>query len=609
MSRASAAEGPAPRAAERSTPAPRLAPWLGMLAIAGAFAALARWTWGIWPDPIVDFGRELYVPWRIVEGEALYRDLAYFNGPLSPHVDALAFRAFGVGLSTLVWLNLALLAAAIALLRYLLRPVAGELASTAACVAFLACCGFGQAVGIGNYNWIAPYSHEATHGVLLGLASLAALQRWRDRGRGAWVAVSGACVGLALLTKPETFLAAAASSAVAIVAHARRERGELARLASMWVACALAVAAAAVALLGTRIGLGAALDGALAAYRGLVESDVASLAFYRSVMGTDDPSGNAGRILAWTGGAVGVLAPALALGWWAPSRWPRWLAPSIAAAATGAILAFAHPRVPWLEAGRPLPLAALAIGASAAAGAFRRREPRAISALALATFALALLAKVALNARLIHYGFALAGPALALAVAVLAGTIPRCLDKRGRGGASLRAGALALAAALGVAHLETTALWISRKPYTVGEGADAFRADVRGDFVGLALRWIRQRHPDGAPRPTLAVVPEGVTLNYLARLDNPTPYFNFMPPEIALFGERAMLDAFRASPPDLVLVVHKDTGEYGFPYFGSHYATELAQWLRDGYQAAQVFGDPPLVPGSRFGIAVLQRKR
>ena len=47
--------------------------------------AMLWWTWGRWPDVLVDFGRELYVPWRLASGDVLYRDVAYLNGPLSAY--------------------------------------------------------------------------------------------------------------------------------------------------------------------------------------------------------------------------------------------------------------------------------------------------------------------------------------------------------------------------------------------------------------------------------------------------------------------------------------------------------------------------------------------
>src|SRR3989304_1843952 len=85
--------------------------WIGPVLVAAAFVAMAAVTWMKLCDPIVDFGRELYIPWRITEGDGLYRDIAYFNGPLSPYVNALWFMLFGVSLRTLVIANLCILAA------------------------------------------------------------------------------------------------------------------------------------------------------------------------------------------------------------------------------------------------------------------------------------------------------------------------------------------------------------------------------------------------------------------------------------------------------------------------------------------------------------------
>ena len=48
--------------------------WRPALAASAIFAAalgMLCWSWGTWPHPYVDFGRELYVPWRLGEGEVL----------------------------------------------------------------------------------------------------------------------------------------------------------------------------------------------------------------------------------------------------------------------------------------------------------------------------------------------------------------------------------------------------------------------------------------------------------------------------------------------------------------------------------------------------------
>ena len=78
----------------------------GWVTTAAVGAAMLAWSWGTWPNAYVDFGRELYVPWRLTEGEVLYRDIAWFNGPLSPSWNALLFGVFGTGLRVLVLANL-----------------------------------------------------------------------------------------------------------------------------------------------------------------------------------------------------------------------------------------------------------------------------------------------------------------------------------------------------------------------------------------------------------------------------------------------------------------------------------------------------------------------
>src|SRR5437016_2475231 len=90
---------------------------LGPAVIAAAGLVTLVWSWGTWPDVLIDFGRELYLPWQITRGRALYRDLAHINGPLSPYVNAAWFSLLGVSLRSLVIGNI-VIATGIAILLY-----------------------------------------------------------------------------------------------------------------------------------------------------------------------------------------------------------------------------------------------------------------------------------------------------------------------------------------------------------------------------------------------------------------------------------------------------------------------------------------------------------
>ena len=62
----------------------RCARSLGQLLIAPVFALLIAWSWQRWMEPVIDFGRELYVPWQVSQGRIGWgADLITCYGPLS----------------------------------------------------------------------------------------------------------------------------------------------------------------------------------------------------------------------------------------------------------------------------------------------------------------------------------------------------------------------------------------------------------------------------------------------------------------------------------------------------------------------------------------------
>ncbi len=110
------------------------------------------------------------------------------------------------------------------------------------------------------------------------------------------------------------------------------------------------------------------------------------------------------------------------------------------------------------------------------------------------------------------------------------------------------------------------------------------------------------------PGESFVVLPEGVMLNYLARVAAPVRYVNYMPPELLMFAEERMVADLRAAAPAAVVLVHKPTAEYGFPWFGTDYGRAFAPWLNENYAKGALFGDEPLRPQSRFGARILWRK-
>jgi len=326
-------------------------------------------------------------------------------------------------------------------------------------------------------------------------------------------------------------------------------------------------------------------------------------------VGLDEPWVGLSLLLRAAAGQLMALVAAIALAGAARAR-PRLAAPLSAAAvvAAFALLAPSWRARWWLQMGRPLPLWALAGICVAARMLWRsRREPEAFARqaarLLLCVFGLMLLPRMILNARLYHYGFVLAVPAVLLGVAALLDWLPRALDARGASGTVFRSAALSVLAIAVAFHLAESHAWLRNKQVVVGEGGDRFRADARGAYVSAALRGIA-----GLARPgdTLVVLPEGVMLNYLLRMRSSIPYLTMLPSDVAAFGEDELLGALQRDPPALVALVHRDSSEFGPRFFGRDYGQRILEWVVRRYVPAGGAGDPPLRPGSVFGVRAMR---
>lgn len=583
--------------------------WLGPLSLAALFLALLRWTWRKWPDPLVDFGQQLYNGWQLAAGRQLYRDIDWAFGPVSQHVVAAWFRLTGVSLMSLVWLNLLVLAAIVAMTHRLVSAIAGRAAGTAAGLVFVGVFAFGQYLEVANYNYVTPYAVEATHGMAISLAVLLLLWRHGRTGGRRPLAGAGAGLGLLFITKPEFFVAAFAAvlAGLAGMLWARRSR------APAWVRAAALVAGAAAlpvvvawALLAARLGPTEALPAIAAPWQALGRTGVVSGRLYRRALGVDDASANLRALLTMLGWHAAVVLPAVAAA--------RLCRPGIAAAwagagagaAAAALLWFLVPPLSWLDVAAPLPIEAAAIVAGTAWLLWREKgtggEGLAGARLAVAVFALGLLGKIVLSAQVSQFGFVLAMPATMLVVGALLGWVPSWLDRAGGSGPAFRWVAGALLACFVVAHWRIERDFLAAKTHPVGEGTDRFWAGARGRNVGAAAAAVRDLSGEGA---RLFVLPEGVMINYLARRENPGRLFGFLPN--GFVQESAVVRMLGETRPEIVVVTDRPVREFGVAPLGFGYGLQIMALLNRDYRLERQIGPSPLMPGGN-GIAVMVRK-
>lgn len=583
-----------------------------MLAFAFILAAVVSWR--RWPDLIVDFGGQLYIPWRLADGAVLYRDLFYFaGGPLSQYFNALLFKIFGVSFSTLIIANLTLTAALVVLIYRRFAAAADVVTAVTIGLGIILVFAFEQTGTTGNYNYLAPYAHEMLHGLFLAILAVMLLADWLARKQIRFAIAAGFCSGLVALTKPEIFVALAAACAVALilVLIVRREIRFGLQSTGAFV-CAAFVPLLGFFLFFLRVeNWRESVRSVFFGWWPVFQTSVASSPYYQWCLGFDNPYAHLrtmGGHFLWIAGGVSFYAIAFR---WMKSQKSGFVKNVLPWLLMAPLIIWAI-RFDWHDCGASLPLLAFATVVFLRVNIKSFEPEKAVFPLLWSSFSLVLLLKLGVFPRIWHYGFVLAMPAFATAVYLLLWLLPQLLEKRFQMPARLFRAAVWLVLMTGFIQLFSQSEKIyASKNLAVGQAGDRILGfgpkgnAVEARTTGEALAWIDTNVP---PDATLACLPQGVMLNYLSRRINPTPCLDWNPTMFAVFSQKKMTSAFEQNPPDYVVLVEWKTYEFGIGYFGQEpgYGVDVMRWIENNYTPVKLFGSEPLQKGL-FGMKVLKR--
>lgn len=554
------------------------------------FAFLCTATWRKWADLYFDFGRELYQPWQLSQGKVLYRDLYLEYGPLSKYFNAMLFCLFGVSFTTLFVGNLVILAALVWLLYRLSVGMTERWTATVTTAIFLCLFGFAQYAVNGNFNFVAPYSHEATHGTVICFLLLFCLARCARHFDGRWLAAAGVCVGAAFLTKPEFSVAAGGmvaifSLAVAIdraIPTANKLRG-----AAALVAGAALMPLGFFAFFLCQLPLPAACSATFGAWVTFFgTTSVTAMPYFQWSAGTDAPLDNLLRAL-WE-----ALAYLLGLGLLyffcryvvGSEFWRRYnkmvVVPRVLGCLLFGLAAYIAWELDWIDRFRSLPFGVVVVVAlsvwlyQTGRATTVLDRPRFVLLMCWAIFALAMLLKMILLARIWHYGFYLAVPAVLLVVLFLVGILPATLSTSGS--RLLWHGVLVLLlAGMARSGIRHTLMFSASKPYAVGSGEDRFLTfaptdDDRTSGITTLLNACATMVP---PEATLTVIPNGMMVNYLLRRETAVPAMLFDHGDQSFWQEDELVALLQKRSPDFIAVLD-DFDKDG----------KIRQWVSAEYQ-------------------------
>jgi hypothetical protein len=556
-------------------------------------ALLAVWflheSWRKWPDPIIDSGPQWYAIWRVSLGAAPYHDFAWYYGPLSLLFNGLLFKCFGPGMMVLAAANLVVYAAIVSLAYLAFRMAWGSLAAFAALAVFISVFSFSMLNAVGNYNYVLPYSNETTHGMLLMLVTAFVMVRWSGKPSRAGAFLLGLCGGVAAVLKPEFMLAGSILGIAALLLrYGQKQPVNLAEYGMILAGVALPTLGIAAWFARGESWKSAFIDSCQAWWLLLVSHTAAQVVDEGSYMGFDNGWRNVGWELEFTLCAVLMVGAIWAAGWFInrPWSWPlRW------ATALGAgFLACSVSMGGGFEIGPCLPGLILIIFTIVVARLVRelrqtgRVQARNVMALALVLLAGTMLVRMALRARINHFGFIQAAFAGMVAAAVIVSEVPRWTG-HGRWGRRVTLVGIMVMLALGCsAIVAESASNHAAQTQPVGSGADRFYAfNPKLDETGLVVNWCVERLRSIPPGATLLVLPEGVMINYLTRHKRPMPEF--------VSDEAEYIRQLGRSRPDYVIYIWGDQRDAGIPRFGDpgQPGEKIKAWLWQNYVSEDTY--------------------
>jgi hypothetical protein len=492
-----------------------------------------------WLDPIIDTGRDLYIPEQLAHGAQLYRDIRYQYPPLAPYLLAVATAIVGHSLASYTAIGLLQSIIIAAALWVVGRRTAGIIAGFVASLFFIALSFCGASTW--GANFLFPYSSAATIGMTFLILSLAFFICDRP----------GLAVG-ALFCASWCKVEYAIAAFVILLILAIGRRVSVRHIAAFLVAEAIA---GGIFLINFPQMPGNIFAEALTRGESARQffSNVSGLALWELNLAT---------------AALAILGIVL-IAWLLRSVRMQIAIPIVI------IISVALASHAFFRAWGFLQFAALAQG-------FRTRNS---NLLTLSAFSIASTLRIPLSVSPAWYGFVLVVPTYALIAYVLFGYL--------RGNSIWWIPLVALLCGRDLSE-QRVRYAVKASPIVSPRGtfydANSDRAEVLNAFI--------QRVHGG----TLAVIPEGITLNYLTKSRTTLTFHTFTPVETASPAmEDSIIGEFKVHPPDRVAIVDRDVTEYGYRGFGVDYDQRLLAYLIATYRLDENWTKP------RFRMILLRR--
>jgi hypothetical protein len=586
---------------------------LGLFGLFISGLILLGLSWRKWCDPQIDFGREVYIPWRMANGAKWLKDVDDLYGPLSRFIDAGLFKLFGPGIMVLAWANLIVYIAIVSLLYILFKKAWGVTASLVSCAVFIAVFSFSQLTVTSNYNYLAPYSQQVTHGFLVSLLLVWVLAKWIKNPNVKLSFLAGLYWGLTAVLKPEFILAGGLMIGSAFFwCTLNHGLPSIKNMAAAGLGVILPTAIFTL-YIATYMPISSAFVAASHAWLNglLIWKDTLTAHLLNSFSGMDNPKANLLVHAFFTFKVLLLIGMLVVTAWFTAQFTNQTIKQYTFLLICGLVIFFGIKGVSASSVGQCilglLLLYILYNGLKSwlcgnVEKVNKNLNEKTIVRLLLTVFGLALMTRMLLNGRIYQYGFFQAAPAAMVLCAVLMGEMPDLSLLKPQAKRYYSIFVILFISSGCLAIIIQSERLLIQKTAPVSSGSDLFYyypGNVQG--MGEIVRSFSETLAKRPDNETVAVVPEGIMINYLSRKVSPVK-------DILFYGnpmmESNMLSGLRNSSPDWVVLISRDLSEYGVIRYGdkTQSGEAILSWIKTNYHAVLSFGADPLSPKSIGGI-------
>jgi hypothetical protein len=560
-----------------------------LLLSATFFENLSR-SWLKWGDVLIDTGRDLDVARQVSEGRALYSELRYTYGPLTPWLNAAAFKLFGIHTFVFVAFGAACAILTSIWVYRISRLFLPRLPSVTITVAFQYICAFGSLTPTANFNFILPYTPAATYGTVLCLGSVYFLLRYVLRGmKAADLAVSLALLFLTALDKVELLAAACVAHFVAQACLLGTRRATVARTAGVY---AIPIALASVVYGALYLQVGAPLF----ADNLFTHLNPSFKDYSLEHMGLLDVGASLWAVL-FSLAAAAIVAGVAALAARLQNHLSRAATHASEARRSDVLLGCLCAAVAILVYGwlpieytfRIFLLAAMtASGALFTAGLRTGFTEHRSAQLTFWLFSLACTMRILLKTAMFFYGFYLLIPGLICFGLLWFCYLPRLVCWPGWGLKLCSVGVFigVIAAHVDIANFLNS--WREHRihtPFADLKVLTIFRGVAEGRCQSEAIRLLSTLPKESR----VLAIPVGLGLTFCAGLENPYRSGEYTAIEMnGRYSDIALLRRLQANEPDLIVRTRDVGNEFGV--FGLDYAQQTWAWIVANYEPCALIG-------------------